>query len=127
MKTKYSLYSWQQLSEGKYMNLIIRLEMVKQLLKHPLIDLNQQDSHGINAFWMAAYQNECDILKILAMSSIDILATNENGSNALHIAVKRANIEAVMVLIEIKFPLNLAKKNGVAALGIAVHIGSIEI
>ena len=66
-------------------------------------------------------------MKILAMSSIDILATNENGSNALHIAVKRANIEAVMVLIEIKFPLNLAKKNGVAALGIAVHIGSIEI
>jgi ankyrin repeat protein len=90
-------------------------------LPNLIVDLNQTDANGINAFWIAAYYNHARLLRNLSDLGIERQVINEIGSNALHIAVKRGNIEVIHELIAMDFPLNLPKANGVTALGIAIH------
>jgi ankyrin repeat protein len=90
-------------------------------LPNLIVDLNQTDSNGINAFWIASYYNHARLLRNLSDLGIDRQVVNEIGSNALHIAVKRGNVEVINELIAMDFPLNLPKANGVTALGIAIH------
>ena len=75
-------------------------------LPNLIVDLNQKDASGINAFWIAAYYNHARLLRNLSDLGIDTQVINELGSNALHIAVKRGNIEAIHELIAMGFPLN---------------------
>ena len=98
----------------KIVNLMFRLPNL-------IVDLNQKDANGINAFWIASYYNHARLLRNLSDLGIDRQVVNEIGSNALHIAVKRGNVEVINELIAMDFPLNLPKANGVTALGIAVH------
>ena len=90
-------------------------------LPNLIVDLNQTDANGINAFWIAAYYNHARLLRNLSDLGIERQIVNEIGSNALHIAVKRGNIEVIHELIAMDFPLNLPKANGVTALGITIH------
>jgi hypothetical protein len=90
-------------------------------LPNLIVDLNQTDANGINAFWIAAYYNHARLLRNLSDLGIERQVVNDIGSNALHIAVKRGNIEVINELIAMDFPLNFPKANGVTALGIAIH------
>ena len=65
------------------------------------MDINQTDGNKINSFWIAAYYNQAEIMKILFREGIFTGIKNEIGSNALHIAVKKCCKEAVKVLIDI--------------------------
>jgi len=96
-------------------------------LPNLIVDINQQDIHGVNSFWIAAYYNQFRVLRLLSELGCERLAKNEIGSNALHIAVKRKNREVVEELIAMDFPLDFQRDNGVTALGIAVHSGEMSM
>lgn len=100
----------------KIVNLMFRLPNL-------IVDINQRDANGINAFWIAAYYNHARLLRNLSDLGIDRHLINEIGSNSLHIAVKRGNLEVIHELIAMNFPLDLPKANGVTAMGIAIHAG----
>ena len=63
------------------------------------INFNATDKLGLNAFWLAAYSAQADVLRVLYSSKIDTLVTDKSGSNALHIAVKKGNLEVVKTLV----------------------------
>lgn len=69
------------------------------MLQNSSLQINKKDSHGVNAFWIAAYYGEIHIMSILKDKKIDIHVRNESQSNALHIATKKRNIEAVRWLV----------------------------
>ena len=49
------------------------MEIVKLLLRNPLLNLNVlEPSTRTNAFWLACYYNRWNIMKILANAGIDI-------------------------------------------------------
>ena len=70
------------------------------------MNINKTDKYGINAFWIAAFYGNIEVMKSLVDRGADIFARNHNGSNALHIAVKKNNFSIVQALVNIKYPLN---------------------
>ncbi len=70
------------------------------------MNINKTDKYGINAFWIAAFYGNIEVMKRLVERGADIFARNQNGSNALHIAVKKNNFSIVQALANIKYPLN---------------------
>jgi len=70
------------------------------------VNINKADKYGINAFWIAAFYGNIEVMKSLVDRGADIFARNHNGSNALHIAVKKNNFSIVQALVNIKYPLN---------------------
>jgi ankyrin repeat protein len=70
------------------------------------VNINKTDKYGINAFWIAAFYGNIEVMKSLVDRGADIFARNHNGSNALHIAVKKNNFSIVQALVNIKYPLN---------------------
>jgi ankyrin repeat protein len=70
------------------------------------VNINKTDKYGINAFWIAAFYGNIEVMKRLVERGADIFARNQNGSNALHIAVKKNNFSIVQALANIKYPLN---------------------
>jgi ankyrin repeat protein len=65
------------------------------MLKNRTIKLNQTDRYGNNAFWMAAFYGNVEVMKYLAEHGANVHAKNHNGSNVLHIAVKKNNLKVV--------------------------------
>lgn len=63
-------------------------EMVDYMLTNKNTDVNMRDKNGVNAFWIACWFGNVDIMRLLIANKCDPNVTNENGSNALHIAVK---------------------------------------
>jgi potassium channel len=117
-------------SKNKQNEIIFISERIVSLmfrLPNLIVDINQRDGNGINAFWIAAYYNHSRLLRMLSDLGIDRLVKNDIGSNALHIAVKRGNCEAIEEMIVMDFPLDIPKANGVTALGIAIHGGDLKI
>ena len=70
------------------------------------MNINKTDKYGINAFWIASFYGNIEVMKRLVDRGADIFARNHNGSNALHIAVKKNNFSIVQALVNIKYPLN---------------------
>ncbi len=112
---------WDSKNNSLKLNFSEKIVSLMFRLPNLIVDLNQTDANGINAFWIAAYYNHARLLRNLSDLGIERQIVNEIGSNALHIAVKRGNIEVIHELIAMDFPLNLPKANGVTALGIAIH------
>ncbi|TNV82090.1 hypothetical protein FGO68_gene1920 [Halteria grandinella] len=103
------------------------IDMLSLMLQNQTIDVNRKDRFGVNAFWIAAFNEHIDIMKKLAHAGIDIHCKNQNGSNAMHIAVKQNSIQVVQALVQMRFPLDRQKNNGVTAIGIAALKGLIKI
>jgi ankyrin repeat protein len=76
------------------------------MLSNKTVNINKTDKYGINAFWIAAFYGNIEVMKSLVDRGADIFARNHNGSNALHIAVKKNNFSIVQALVNIKYPLN---------------------
>ena len=76
------------------------------MLSNKNVNINKTDKYGINAFWIAAFYGNIEVMKSLVDRGADIFARNHNGSNALHIAVKKNNFSIVQALVNIKYPLN---------------------
>ena len=76
------------------------------MLQNKTVNINKTDKYGINAFWIASFYGNIEVMKRLVDRGADIFARNYNGSNALHIAVKKHNFSIVQALVNIKYPLN---------------------
>eukprot|EP00347_Sterkiella_histriomuscorum_P000748 403374657 len=103
------------------------LDFVNLILNNKFLEINKQDSFGVNAFWISAFYGHFAIMKRLLEKGVDIYARNHNGSNVLHISVKKNNVAIVEELIKMKYPLDYAKNNGITAVGIAAYKGYIKI
>ena len=55
------------------------------------MNLNKPDNSGVNAFWMACFMGNVELMRILFDRNVMLHTVNKNGSNALHIAVKKAH------------------------------------
>jgi len=57
-------------AHGKYsyshvITLLNSLEILNLVLSNPGLDVNKVDNYGVNAFWVAAYHNNVEVLLIL--------------------------------------------------------------
>lgn len=88
------------------------------MLENPSVDIHVLDEKtGVNCFWLAAYYENGEVMKILAEKGIDIMNVhNKTKSNALHVATDRKNIDLVKMLIDSGFPMNNTKIGNVTAL-----------
>lgn len=103
------------------------LDFVNLMLCNPSLDIDKCDKNGVNAFFMAGYHGNVDIMRRLMEKGVDLFKKNVNGSNVLHIAVKRGLVDVVKELIRIQYPLNEPKVNGITAIGIAALRGSLPL
>lgn len=46
------------------------------MFKMPTIDIHCKDAHGINGFWLAAFYDQPETVKLLHQTKIDIFVTN---------------------------------------------------
>lgn len=92
-----------------------------------MIQINQTDEDGLNAFWIAARCGNGDVLRVLAEHGIDIYNTDRRGNNALHLSAKyedRFNI--CHMLVKSRFNLNLQNSDGDTATHIAAQKGNLR-
>ena len=54
---------------------MFRLENVKQLLSEG-VDINKTDEYGVNSFWIAAFNNQLEVMRELKAQGIDMLSVN---------------------------------------------------
>jgi ankyrin repeat protein len=47
--------------------------MAKLIVSNPNTDLNRTDNYGVNAFWIASFYGNLEIMKFLKDQGIDIL------------------------------------------------------
>ena len=52
-------------------------QFVRLMLENKMIDVNQQDELGLNAFWTAARCGNGDVMRILAEHGIEIYNTDD--------------------------------------------------
>ena len=71
------------------------------MLCNPSLNIDHTDSHGVNAFFMAAYHGNIGVMRRLMEKGADMFQKNVNGSNVLHIAVKKGNLDVIRELIRI--------------------------
>ncbi|KAK5574843.1 hypothetical protein RB653_010097 [Dictyostelium firmibasis] len=85
----------------------IRLEIVKLLLEHQKLDINQLDSKGRSICHIACKQHQqdsLDILKLLLKYGANPHLPAPNGYYPLHWAVKENNLKMVKLLLSITSP-----------------------
>ena len=75
------------------------LDIVRLLLAHPTIDVNQKDSQGINAVHVSVYYGHLEQLRQLEECG-GRCETNFKGTNVLQVAVKRGNTSIVRYLLK---------------------------
>ncbi|KAM9972955.1 hypothetical protein ACTFIR_012326 [Dictyostelium discoideum] len=81
-----------------------RLEIVKLLLEHPKLDINQLDSKGRSICHIACKQHQQDsleILKLLLKYGANPHLHAPNGYYPLHLATKENNLKIVKLLLSI--------------------------
>ncbi len=63
-----SLLCWQLPKESKIqisIHLNISLSFVKSILQNPRTDVNKLDRYGVNAFWIANFHNQIEVITTL--------------------------------------------------------------
>jgi len=53
-----------------------------------MININQEDEQGLNAFWIAARCGNGDVMRVLAEAGVMIYNSDAQGNNALHLTAK---------------------------------------
>ncbi len=90
----------------------VRLNILKELLKQPKIDLNVKDNDGNTPLFFAIKTNNTRAMKRLLKLGADVNAKNNNGDTPLICAVKKRNIDMVKHLIECGADVNAKNYNG---------------
>ena len=73
---------------------------MKELLRHPYIDVNKQDIFGDTALMLACYNGHTDIMKeLLRHPNIDVNKEDEKGLTALWYACIGGHIDIVKELL----------------------------
>lgn len=51
-------------------------DMVQLMLKNEDIDINKTDRYGVNAFWIAAFYGNTQVMKLLIGKGVDLMCKN---------------------------------------------------
>jgi len=96
------------------------------MLENKMIDINKQDEHGLNSFWIAAKHGHGDIMRVLAEHGIEIYNTDKKGNNALHLSARYANrFNICEMLVKSHYDLNIKNNDGDTAAHIAAQKGNL--
>ena len=77
------------------------------MLENKMIDINKEDSEGLNSFWIAARCGHGEIMKVLAEHNIDIYNTDLKGNNALHLSARFENrFNILEMLVKSRYDFN---------------------
>jgi ankyrin repeat protein len=90
------------------------IDIVKMLIVNPLLNMNQEDSAGINAIYVAGYYGQLEILQLL-MDYGGIAKPSHKGTSILHVACKRGYFDVVKFLLKDspqRIPIDGRKANG---------------
>jgi ankyrin repeat protein len=100
------------------------IDIVKLLLVNPNIDINQEDSAGINAIYVCAYYGQLEILKLLKEHG-GLFKPSHKGTTILHVACKKGFFEIVKYILhdckDQRIPIDCPKGNGMTPLMLAVR------
>jgi len=100
---------------------------VRLILENQMMDINQRDEEGLNAFWIAAKCGHGDVLRVLAEHGIDIYNADKKGNNALHLSARYADrYNICQMLVRSRYNLNLQNSDGDTATHIAAQKGNIR-
>lgn len=87
-----------------------------------------KDKHGMDAFLLAAWFGNLNILKTLVEKGVDQKSTNEEGLNALHCAAQNNQISIVQCIIkDLQLDLNKPTEKGKMPYHIAAESGHLEM
>lgn len=90
------------------------------MLENKMIDINKQDSDGLNAFWIAAKHGHGDVMRVLAEHGIEIYNTDMKGNNALHLCARfKDRFNVFKMLAQSNYDLNIPNDAGDTAAHIA--------
>ena len=100
-----------------------KINKVKQLLKHPDINVNSQNINGDTPLNYAIYNNYIGIIKLLLNHpNINVNIKNINDETALYYAIEQNNIKIIKLLLEHKnININIQNKYGDTPLHYAVQ------
>ena len=77
------------------------LSFVEELLKHPKLDINAQNSEGRSALFIAAWEDHPEITeKLLEHPDIDVNLTSERGNTPLTTAAYNGHVKPIEVLLQ---------------------------
>ena len=97
------------------------------MLENRMININQQDEDGLNAFWIAARCGHGDIMRVLAQNGIDIYNTDKKSNNALHLSARfRDRFNILEMLVDSRYDLNRQNVDGDTAAHIAAQKGHLN-
>lgn len=85
------------------------------------------DSHATSWLYLAAAENQYDLVKTLVENDADVNAAMKSGSSPLHVAVQFGCSKIVKFLLDHQANANIEKKNGVTPLFIAALQGYLDI
>ena len=116
-------------------------ERVKNLLRHPAIDVNRADDHNRTPLWWAAFEGRTEAVRmLLAERDINVNKTCISSfgdgqpfrnTTPLYMAARHNHTDIVRMLVERPdTDLNVLQCNGFSALGVALnkgHLGAAAI
>ena len=97
-----------------------RIDSLKFLLDFKL-DVNQTDSSGLSALWLASGQNDLEAAQILLEARADVDQADKDGQTPLWGAACLGNVEMVHLLLTARPDPHRRDKRGISPLDIAVR------
>ena len=92
-----------------------------------MIDINKQDEHGLNAFWIAAKHGYWDVMRVLSENDIEIYNSDALGNNALHLCARfDSHYNVFENLVNSNYDLHIVNQNGDTACHIAAQKGNLK-
>ena len=100
---------------------------VRLILENQMMDINQRDEEGLNAFWIAARCGHGNVLRVLAENCIDIYNCDNKGDNALLMSARYSDRSLICeLLVNSNYDLNLTNFDGDTATHIAAQKGNLN-
>ncbi len=105
------------------------IEIVKLLLEHETINVNEKNNNGYAALIYASRNGNIEIVRLLLdIENINVNLQNKNGYTALILASWNGHIEVVKLLLNIEIiNINIQDNTGQTALVIASRKGNIDV
>ena len=120
------------IEEGESENTKVKLfsgdiNLVKEVLADPSIDVNVTDYYGETPLFRAIYQDNLELAQLLVEHGADVNIKSNNGETILYLScLNYANLSTIDWLLEHGADPNITDKDGKTALDILLDEGAFE-